>query len=94
MQLHLIVDNYGTHKHPRVQSWFRRHPRFHLHFTPTSSSWVNTVARWSRELTEKQIRRGTFHNVPALIRVIKEYIATHNQYPQLFVWTANVEQIL
>jgi transposase len=94
LQLHLIVDNYGTHKHPRVQSWLRRHPRFHLHFTPTSSSWLNMVERWLRELTEKQIRRGSFHNVPALIQVIDQYIATHNQKPQLFVWSAPVEQIL
>jgi hypothetical protein len=94
MQLHLIVDNYGTHKHPRVQSWLRRHPRFHLHFTPTSSSWLNMVERWFRELTDKQIRRGSFHNVPALIDVIEQYIATHNQKPQLFVWSAPVERIL
>jgi transposase len=94
LHLHLIVDNYGTHKHPRVQSWLRRHPRFHLHFTPTSSSWLNMVERWFRELTDKQIRRGSFHNVPALIGVIEQYIETHNQKPQLFVWSAPVEQIL
>ena len=94
LELHLIVDNYGTHKHPRVQSWLRRHPRFHLHFTPTSSSWLNMVERWFRELTQKQIRRGSFHNVQALIRVIEQYIKTHNQMPQLFVWSAPVEQIL
>jgi len=94
LELHLIVDNYGTHKHPRVQSWLRRHPRFHLHFTPTSSSWLNMVERWFRELTQKQIRRGSFRNVPALIRVIEQYIETHNQKPQLFVWSAPVEQIL
>src|SRR5512139_187899 len=94
LQLHLIVDNYGTHKHPRVQSWLRRHPRLHLHFTPTSTSWLNMVERWFRELTQKQIRRGSFHNVPALIDVIEQYIATHNQKLQLFVWSAPVEQIL
>lgn len=94
LQLHLIVDNYTTHKHPRVQSWLRRHPRFHLHFTPTSSSWLNMVERWFRELTQKQIRRGSFHNVPALIRVIEKYIETHNQKPQVFVWSAPVEKIL
>src|SRR5262249_19712642 len=66
LDLHLIVDNYGTHKHPRVKSWLRRHPRFHLHFIPTSSSWLNLVERWFRELTDKRIRRGSFHNVPAL----------------------------
>ena len=94
VQLHLIVDNYGAHKHPRVQSWLCRHPRFHLHFTPTSSSWLNLVERWFRELTQKQIRRGSFKNVPALIRVIEQYIETHNQKPQVFVWSAPVEKIL
>ena len=63
LNLHLIVDNYGTHKHPRVVSWLHRHPRFHLHFTPTSSSWLNLVERWFREITDKRIRRGTFRNV-------------------------------
>ena len=94
LQLHLIVDNYSTHKHPRVKTWLRRHPRFHLHFTPTSSSWLNMVERWFRELTQKQIRRGSFHNVPALIRVIEQYIETHNQKPQVFVWSAPVGKIL
>jgi len=94
LQLHLIVDNYGTHKHPRVQSWLRRHPRFLLHFTPTSSSWLNMVERWFRELTQKQIRRGSLENVPALTRVIERYIEIHNQKPQIFVWSAPVEKIL
>jgi transposase len=94
LDLHLIVDNYGTHKHPRVRSWLRRHPRFHLHFIPTSSSWLNLVERWFRELTVKRIRRGTFQNVPALIAAIRDYIDNHNQHPQVFVWTAPVEQIL
>ena len=94
LDLHLIVDNYGTHKHPRLKSWLKRHPRFHLHFIPTSSSWVNLVERWFREITVKRIRRGTFQNVPALIAAIKDYIDNHNQHPQVFVWTAPVEQIL
>jgi transposase len=94
LDLHLIVDNYGTHKHPRVKSWFKRHPRFHLHFIPTSSSWLNLVERWFREITVKRIRRGTFKNVPALIAAIKDYIDNHNQHPQVFVWTAPVERIL
>jgi transposase len=94
LELHLIVDNYGTHKHPRVKSWLKRHPRFHLHFIPTSSSWLNLVERWLRELTVKRIRRGTFHNVPALVAAIRDYIDNHNQNPQVFVWTAPVEQIL
>lgn len=92
--LHLIVDNYGTHKHPRVKTWLRRHPRFHLHFTPTSSSWLNLVERWFRELTDKRIRRGSFQNVPALVAAIKDYLDSHNQNPRVFVWSAPVERIL
>ena len=94
LNLHLIVDNYGTRKHPRVKSWLKRHPRFHLHFVPTSSSWLNLVERWFRELTVKRIRRGSFRNVPALIGAIRDYIDNHNQNPRVFVWTAPVEQIL
>ena len=94
LDLHLIVDNYSTHKHPRVKSWLKRHPRFHLHFTPTSSSWLNMVERWFRELTDKRIRRGTFMSVQALIASINEYISNHNQNPRVFVWTASVERIL
>ena len=89
-----IVDNYGTHKHPRVKSWLWRHPRFHPHFIPTSSSWLNLVERWFRELTDKRIRRGSFHNVPQLIAAIQEYLDTHNQHPHVFTWTASVESIL
>ena len=94
LALHLIVDNYGTHKHPRVTAWLRRHPRFHLHFTPTSSSWLNLVERWFRELTDKRIRRGSFANVPALIAAIKDYLDNHNQNPKVFVWSAPVGRIL
>lgn len=94
LDLHLIVDNYGTHKHPRVKSWIGRHPRFHLHFIPTSSSWLNLVERWFREITDKRIRRGTFKNVPALIAAIRAYLANHNQNPKVFVWSAPVERIL
>jgi len=94
LDLHLVVDNYGTHKHPRVKSWLRRHPRFHLHFIPTSSSWVNLVERWFRELTDKRIRRGSFRNVRELIAAITQYLDNHNQNPQVFVWTASVERIL
>ena len=94
MKLHLIVDNYGTHKHPRVQSWLKRHPRFKLHFTPTSSSWLNLVERWFREITDKRIRRGSFKNVQMLITTIQEYIDTHNQNPRVFIWSASVENIL
>jgi len=94
LDLHLIVDNYGTHKHPRVKAWLRRHPRFSLHFIPTSSSWLNVVERWFRELTDKRIRRGAFQNVATLIAAIHDYLNDHNQHPQVFVWSAPVERIL
>jgi transposase len=94
LDLHIIVDNYATHKHPRVKSWLRRHPRFHLHFIPTSSSWVNMVERWFREITDKRIRRGNFRNVPELITAIQEYLEHHNQNPRIFTWTASVKSIL
>ncbi len=94
LNLHLIVDNYGTHKHPRVVSWIHRHPRFHLHFTPTSSSWLNLIERWFREITDKRIRRGTFRNVRALVAAITQYLDNHNQNPHVFVWSAPVERIL
>lgn len=94
LNLHLIVDNYGAHKHPRVKSWLGRHPRFHLHFIPTSSSWLNMVERWFRELTDKRIRRGSFRNVRELISAIREYVENHNQNPHVFTWTASAESIL
>jgi len=93
-ELHLIVDNYATHKHPGVERWLRRNPRFHLHFTPTSSSWLNLVERWFRNLTQQRLRRGSFHHVKELIRTIEEYIDNHNQNPRVFVWSASVERIL
>lgn len=92
--LHLIVDNYSTHKHPRVKSWLKRHPRFHLHFIPTSSSWLNLVERWFRDITDKRIRRGSFKNVKELITTINDYLHNHNQNPKVFVWSASVERIL
>jgi transposase len=94
LDLHLIVDNYGTHKHPRVTFWLRRHQRFHLHFIPTSSSWLNLVERWFRELTDKRIRRGSFRSVPELIAAIIQYLDNHNQNPRVFVWTVSVERIV
>jgi transposase len=94
LDLHLIVDNYGTHKHPRVKSWLRRHPRFVLHFIPTSSSWVNLVERFFSEITSKRIRRGSFRNVNDLIGAINSYIESHNQNPKVFVWTASVQTIM
>ena len=94
LDLHLVVDNYGTHTHPNVQRWLAKHPRFHLHFTPTSSSWLNLVERWFRELTTKRLRRGVFQSVPDLIAAIDEYIQLHNAQPKPFVWTASAEKIL
>jgi transposase len=94
LDIHLIVDNYGTHKHQRVQNWIKRHPRFHLHFTPTSSSWLNVVECWFSQITAKRIRRGSFKNVKELIKAIKQYIESHNQNPKVFVWTASVESIM
>jgi len=93
-ELHLIVDNYRTHKHANVNAWLAKHPRFHLHFTPTSSSWLNLVERWFRELTDKAIRRGVFHSVPELIEAIEEFLAAHNDDPQPFIWTASIDSIL
>lgn len=94
LDLHLILDNYATHKHPNVLRWLKRHPRFHLHFTPTSSSWLNLVERWFREITDKRIRRGVFRSVKELIAAIDEYVAKHNQNPKSFTWTAKAESIL
>lgn len=94
LELHLIVDNYATHKHPRVKAWLKRHPRFHQHFIPTSSSWLNMVERWFREITDKRIRRGVFKSVPELIRAIHDYIDHHNKNPKPFIWTAKAEEIL
>ena len=94
LDLHLIVDNYATHKHPKVKTWFKRHPRFHLHFVPTSSSWLNMVERWFRALTDKRIRRGIFKSVGELIAAIEAYIQHHNSNPKSFVWTAKAEDII
>lgn len=94
LDLHLIVDNYVTHKHPKVNNWLKRHPRFHMHFTPTASSWLNLVERWFRDITDKRIRRGVFHSVKQLITAIDDYVAEHNESPRSFVWTAKAEAIL
>jgi len=92
--LHLVMDNYGTHKHPRVEAWLKRHPRFVSHFIPTSSSWLNLVERWFGELTGKRVRRGVFVSVEDLIAAIEEYVAEWNENPKPFVWTATVEYIV
>jgi len=94
LDLHLIVDNYGTHTHPNVTAWLEKHPRFHMHFTPTSASWLNLVERWFREITDKMIRRGAFKSVDALIAVIIGYLEANNADPKPFVWTASMETIL
>ena len=92
--LHLILDNYATHKHPKVKRWLSKHPRFHLHFTPTSASWLNMVERFFRNLTEKRLRRGVFHSVPELVEALEKYLNTYNQEPTPFVWTAKATDIL
>jgi len=94
LQIHLILDNYATHKHADVTKWLGKHPRFHLHFTPTSSSWLNLVERWFRELTDKALRRGVFRSVPDLIEAIEDYMSAHNDDPRPLVWTASAESIL
>ena len=94
LAIHLILDNYATHKHPDVIKWLDGHPRFHLHFTPTSSSWLNLVERWFRELTDKALRRGVFHSVPDLVGSIQEYLDSHNEDPRPYEWTATAESIL
>ena len=93
-QLHLVADNYATHKHPKVRRWLRRHPRFHMHFTPTSSSWLNLVERWFRELTQKRLRRGTFTSVRQLQQAIFEYVELHNNQAEGYHWQALPEEIL
>lgn len=93
-EVHLIVDNYGTHKHPDVKAWFSEHPRYHVHYTPTGSSWINLVERWFAEITRKRIRRGTFRSVKELVRAIDDYIRVNNQAPRPFVWTASASSIL
>jgi transposase len=92
--LHLVLDNYGTHAQVKVKGWLTRHPRFHLHFTPTSSSWLNLVERWFRNLTEKCVRRGSFESVPQLIAAINAFLAASNADPKPFVWHASVQSIL
>src|SRR5712671_1024027 len=92
--IHLILDNYGTHKHPAVRTWLAAHPRYHLHFTPTSASWLNLVERWFAEITRQRIRHGTFRSVPDLIRAIQSYLREHNDNPRPFLWTASVKSIM
>jgi len=93
-EIHLIADNYATHKHPEVQAWLERHPRFTVHFTPTSASWLNMVERFFRDLTENRLRRGIFRSVGELIAAIDEYLVQHNKNPKPFVWTKSASDIL
>ena len=90
----MIVDNYATHSHPEVQAWLAKHPRFVMHFTPTSASWLNMVERFFRDITSKRIRRGAFSSVEVLVQAIDSYIAEHNLDPKPFIWTAKAGDIL
>lgn len=92
--LHLIADNYATHKHPNVQEWLEKHPRFNMHFTPTSASWLNRVERFFRDISENRLRRGVFRSVPELVTAIDEYVVHHNSNPKPFIWTAKANDIL
>jgi transposase len=94
LQVHLIIDNYATHKHPAVKAWLARHPRFHRHFTPTSSSWLNLVERFFRDLTEDVVREGSFGSVPELVRAMETYLAERNLAPKRYVWKKKGEAIL
>jgi transposase len=94
VDLHLVLDNYGTHTHPKVREWLATHPRFYFHFTPTSCSWLNLVECWFSTLTRKRLKRGAFGSVPELIDAISAFIQMHNSDPAPFVWTASVQSIL
>lgn len=94
LALHLIADNYATHKHPEVQAWLARHPRFHMHFPPTSASWINQVERFFSRITQDRIRRGVFRSVAQLEAAIQHYLDNHNADPKPFLWTATHTNIL
>lgn len=94
LDIHVICDNYATHKHADVRAWLDKHPRFHIHFTPTSSSWLNLVERWFRDLTGQALRRGVFHSVPQLTAAIHAYIDAGNKHPRPFIWTKTADQII
>jgi transposase len=94
LDVHLVLDNYGTHKHPAVKKWLAARPRYHVHFTPTSSSWLNQIERWFAEITRKRIRRGTFHTVRDLTNAIQDYIRLYNKNPQPFHWVASASRII
>jgi len=94
LDVHLVMDNYGTHKHPKVQKWLQDRPRYHVHYTPTGSSWLNQVERWFAEITRKRIRRGTFRSVRDLIKAIQDYVRHYNKKPQPFRWVASAAKII
>jgi transposase len=94
LDVHLVMDNYATHKTALIQRWIIRHPRFHVHFTPTSASWLNQVERFFAEITEKQIRRGSFRSTIQLENAIRQYLEHHNQNPKPFLWTRSADDIL
>ena len=94
LELHLVLDNHGTHKAPKAAAWFKRHPRCHLHFTPTSASWLNQVERWFAKITEQRIRRSAFKAVADLERAITDYVSKNNENPKPFVWMASADLIL
>nr|WP_274380074.1 IS630 family transposase [Paraburkholderia atlantica] len=94
LDVHLIVDNYATHKHPKVKAWLAKHTRYHMHFTPTYSSWLNQVERWFGLITQQAIRRGSFRNVRQLIASIERYVVQYNQHNRPFVWTATAASIV
>ena len=94
LDVHLIADNYATHKHPRVKAWLARHPRYHIHYTPTYASWLNQVERWFALITQQAIRRGSFRSVRQLVQKIDYYVSHHNRHKRPFAWTATADSIL
>jgi transposase len=94
LDIHLVMDNYGTHKSPTVKGWFARHPRFHLHFTPTSGSWLNLVERWFALLSQRQIKRGSHRSTVQLEKAIRDFLAIHNEDPKPFVWHKTADEII
>lgn len=94
LDIHLVLDNYGTHKHPEVKKWLIERPRYHVHFTPTGSSWLNQIERWFAEITRKRIRRGTFRSVRELVKAIQDYLRQYNKNPQPFQWVASASRII
>ena len=94
LDIHLVLDNYGTHRTAMIHKWLLRHPRFHLHFTPTSASWLNQIERWFAEITNRRIRRGSYRSTRELVQAIEDYLAVHNEDPKPFVWTKSADDIL